>query len=215
MSDVACIPVNPFSMNAYIVYDESKEAILIDPGCMSPQEEQQIVVFLEKNGLKPVKLINTHGHVDHVLGNHFFSNKFNLPLEIHEDALEDMNMLPVICKNYGLPEKPVIKPGAFLIPGEKITFGNTELDILFTPGHARGHISLYCKADNYVIAGDTLFHGSIGRTDLPGGNMETLLHAIVSQLFTLPDETIVYNGHGPSTTVGREKKFNPFLKHLI
>ncbi len=214
MADVACFPVNPFSMNAYIVYDETKEAILVDPGCLSPQDEQKIVFFIEEKKLKPVRLINTHGHIDHVFGNHFFANKYELPLEIHEEAVEDMDMLPVICKNYGLPEKPVIKPGIFLIPGQKIAFGNTKLDILFTPGHARGHVSLYSKSDGFVIAGDTIFYDSIGRTDLPGGNMETLLHAIVSQLFSLPDETVVYSGHGQNTTIGREKKFNPFLKHL-
>jgi len=215
MADVACVEVNPFPVNSYIVYDETKEAILIDPGCLSAQDEQRIISFIDEKGLKPVRLINTHGHVDHVLGNHFFSNKYELPLEMHEEAIEDMNMLPKVCRMYGLPEKPVIEPGVLLKPGEKITFGNTELDILFTPGHARGHLSFYCKQDNFVIAGDTIFYGSIGRTDLPGGNMETLLHAIVTQLFTLPDETTIYNGHGPSTTVGREKQFNPFLKHLI
>lgn len=214
MADVACFAVNPFSMNACIVYDDSKEAILIDPGCLTPHDEEKLVSFIDKKGLKPVRLINTHGHLDHVFGNHFFSEKYNLPLEMHEEAVEDMNMLPMICRNYGVPEKPVIQPGKFLTPDEEIKFGNTELDILFTPGHARGHLSFYSKEDNFVIAGDTIFYGSIGRTDLPGGNMELLLHSIVTQLFTLPDGTIVYNGHGPSTTIGREKQFNPFLKHL-
>jgi len=214
MTDVACFPVNPFSMNAYILYDETKEAILIDPGCFTSKEEEHLVNFIKEKELKPVRLINTHGHVDHVLGNPFFSEQYGLPLEMHKEAVEDMMSLPVVCRTYGLPERPTIDPGVFLEPGEQIKFGNTTLEILFTPGHARGHISLYNKSDGFVIAGDTIFLNSIGRTDLPGGNKETLLHAIKTQLFTLPDETVIYCGHGPKTTIGYEKKTNPYLNHL-
>ena len=171
-----------------------------------------MIDVIESNNLTPVKLINTHCHIDHVLGNKFVSDKYNLPLISHEGEKEVLAMQPKVSSMYGIPYDPSPEITETLADGDVVKFGNTELTVLFTPGHSPASISFYCKEAGIVIGGDVLFQGSIGRTDLPGGNFDTLANSIRTKFYTLPDETVVFCGHGPSTTVGEEKKNNPFVK---
>lgn len=206
---------SPFSENTYILYDETKECIIIDPGCYQQAERDQLVDFIENNELKPVRLILTHAHLDHIFGNKFVFDKYGLLPEMHKGELPVLNAAPLISAQYGVPMEASPVPKSFLTVEDKITFGESSLDILFTPGHSPASLSFFSKEDNFVIAGDTLFENSIGRTDLPGGNLETLLQNIREKLFTLGDEVVVYSGHGPSTTIGHEIKFNPFLNGYV
>ena len=212
MTQVACFEFNPFAENTYIVYDESGECAIFDPGCYTHEERTTLKNFVETHHLRPVRLINTHCHLDHVFGNAFVANTWGLGLEIHVDELPVLQRFAQVCQMYGVPfsEEPPA-PAHFLEAGDVVAFGNTRLEVLFTPGHSPASISFYCPSDGFVLAGDVLFQESIGRTDLPGGNTDLLLHSIRTQLFTLPDETVVYAGHGHPTTVRHEKEYNPFL----
>jgi glyoxylase-like metal-dependent hydrolase (beta-lactamase superfamily II) len=212
MAQVVQMTFNPFQENTYVVYDETGECVIFDPGCFEAHEKQALRKKIEELNLRPVRLINTHCHLDHVFGNKFVAETYKLPLEIH--ALEGpvLASVPMVCQMYGLPlpeESP--EPGKFLKEGETITFGNTVLKMLFTPGHSPGSLSFYCAEDKFVIAGDVLFYGSIGRTDLPGGDHDTLINAIKTQLLPLGDDITVHPGHGPATRMGYERKNNPFL----
>ena len=212
MIHVASFTFNPFQENTYILYDETKECIIIDPGCYTENERKQLKAYIRKNELKPVRLVNTHCHLDHICGNAFIADEYNLELEAHQgekivlDASVDHGRL------YGFIFDPSPNIKTYLQEGEQIAFGNSTLEIVLTPGHSPASVSFYSKADGFVIAGDVLFFMSIGRTDLPGGDHETLLTSIREKLFVLPDETIVYNGHGQKTSVGFEKKNNPFFQ---
>lgn len=204
---------NPFQENTYIVYDETKECIIIDPGCYTDKERDELRKFITNEGLKPVKLINTHCHIDHVLGNKFVSELWDLELYMHKEDLPLLENAGNIGKMYGFEDyEGSPYPKHFLAQDDRLTFGESSFKILFTPGHAPGHICLYSKENNLVIAGDVLFQGSIGRTDLPGGDHNTLINSIKTQLFPLPNETQVFCGHGPSTNIGYEKENNPFLQ---
>jgi len=211
MTQVAAFTFNPFQENTYILHDDTKECIIIDPGCYTKHEKETLVQFIEENELKPVRLINTHCHLDHVFGNKFIAEHFNLKLEIHEGELVVLNSLQETANKYGVPVELSPAPSSYLKEGEVLTFGESQLQILFTPGHSPASISFYNQAAGFVIAGDVLFRGSIGRTDLPGGNFNTLIESIKTQLFPLGDEVVVYSGHGPETTIGYEKATNPFL----
>ena len=206
MIHVASFTFNPFQENSYVLYDETKECIIIDPGCYTENERKQLKAFISKEGLKPVRLINTHCHLDHICGNAFIANEYGLILEAHLGEKVVLDASLEHGKMYGFVFEPSPAIENYLKEGEKITFGNSELDILYTPGH-----SFSSATDNFVIAGDVLVFMSIGRTDLPGGSLQTLLDSIRRELFTLPDETAVYNGHGQKTTIGFEKANNPFL----
>ncbi len=212
MTQVQIFEFNPFAENTYIVFDETGECAIFDPGCFDFEERSALKNFIEENNLRPVRLINTHCHLDHVFGNAFVASTWNLGLEIHAGELPVLERFPQTCQMYGIPFAEMSPmPARFIEAGDVIDFGNTHLKTLFTPGHSPASISFYCKEGNFVIAGDVLFYESIGRTDLPGGDMDTLLNNIRTQLFTLPDETLVYPGHGPTTTVRHEKEYNPFL----
>lgn len=201
---------NPFQENTYIAYDETKECVIIDPGCMDKNEEHELKSFIESNGLKPVLLLNTHCHVDHVLGNFFCKNTYKIPLYIHK--LDEPTLLAVkaYAPSYGFGSYQETTPDKFIDEKDVITFGNSTFEVLFVPGHAPGHVAFYNKEAKICLAGDVLFYRSVGRTDLPGGNFDTLIKSIRTKLFTLPDETVVYPGHGPSTKIGFEKTTNPF-----
>jgi hydroxyacylglutathione hydrolase len=209
---ISSFTFNPFSENTYLLHDETGECVVIDPGCYERQEQTELTNFISEKQLKVVKLLNTHCHIDHVFGNKFVQDKYQVPFLIHEADLATLQAVPVYAPSYGFPGYNPATPTGFLKAGEKITFGNTELQILFTPGHAPGHVVFYNEADQICVGGDVLFQRSIGRTDLPGGDFNTLIQSIRTQLFTLPDAVTVYPGHGPSTTIGDEKKFNPFLQ---
>ena len=210
--NIAIFTFNPFAENTYVLYDESKECIIFDPGCSNRDEQQQLTDFIESNGLTPVQLINTHCHIDHVLGNKFISEKYNLPLTSHQGESVILAMQPQVSTMYGVPYDPSPEITIFLEDGDSVTFGNTKLKVFFTPGHSPASISFYNEEEGIVLGGDVLFQGSIGRTDLPGGDFDTLAKSIREKLFVLPDDVVVYSGHGPSTTIGVEKRTNPFVK---
>ena len=213
MIKIQSFTFNGFKENTYVLFDESKKCIIIDPGCYEQNEKLELEIFIVDNELEPVKLINTHCHIDHVLGNRFVAEKWGLDLEMHELDLPTLRSVKDYCQLYGFhnyEESP--EPSTFLKEGDKIHFGNSSLDVLFTPGHAPGHIVLYSNEQHFVIGGDVLFQMSIGRTDLPGGDYDTLINSIKDKLLPLDEQTKVYSGHGPSTTIGYEKTNNPFLK---
>ncbi len=214
MSVVAEFSFNPFQENTYVIYEEKGECIIVDPGCYTQSEREQLTDFIEHAELTPVRLINTHCHLDHVFGNKFVMDKYGLGLEIHEGELPVLEAVPRVSEMYGIPNVvPSPSPTGFLKENDLISFGkSTVLKVLFTPGHSPASISFYNEKDRYVIAGDVLFQGSIGRTDLPGGDFNTLIQSIKTQILPLGDEVRVYSGHGPSTTVGDEKKMNSFLQ---
>ncbi len=211
MANIKHFTFNAFQENTYIIWDDSKESILIDPGCSNTNEEEMLKTFIQQEGLKPVKLLNTHCHIDHVLGNYFCANHYKLNLEIHPEELKILHGVAERAISWGIPYTPSPEPAYFLRHGETISFGNTNLELRFVPGHAPGHIVLVNHTDRTVIAGDTLFKGSIGRTDLPFGDFDALEKHIRSELYSLPDNYTVYPGHGESTTIGFEKANNPFI----
>jgi hydroxyacylglutathione hydrolase len=201
----------PFQENTYILFDETKECIIIDPGCYDSGERAELADYIQNNFLKPIKLINTHCHIDHVVGNKFVADKYNLKLEINKHDLPVLESLMMVAAMYNLKAEPSPAPSVFLNEGDVIEFGNSKLEILFTPGHSPGSITFYNKEQKFMIVGDVLFYGSIGRTDLPGGDYNTLISSIKNKLLPMGDEYVVYNGHGQSTTIGFERNHNPFL----
>lgn len=203
---------NPFQENTYVVFDETKECAIIDPGCYEAHERIELAKFLQENNLNPVRLLNTHCHIDHVFGNAFIHNTFGLDLEIHSGELPVLEAVPQISKFYGVPMgEPSPKPGRFIEEGETISFGNVKMEAILTPGHSPASLSFFIKEDGLLIAGDVLFKESIGRTDLPGGDYDTLIASIKDKLLPLGDDVKVFPGHGSSTTIGYERRNNPFL----
>lgn len=202
---------NPFQENTYILFDDTKECIIIDPGCSDGNERKALEHYIKQEDLQPVKLVNTHCHIDHVLGNKWVAEKYGIELYMNEADLKNLKATVAYASVFNLVCDESPEPSHFLNEGDRLQFGNSELSILFTPGHSPGSISLYAEKEGFVIAGDVLFRESIGRTDLPGGNMDTLLNSIQNKLFTLPDQTIVLSGHGEQTTIAHEKLHNPFL----
>lgn len=211
MLKIKSFTFNPFSENTYLLYDETGEAVIVDPGCYDKNEQAELDDFISENRLTPSLLLNTHCHIDHVLGNAYVKTKYQIPLWIHENEEQILRAVSSYASNYGFPNYQESEADHFIKEGEEIKFGDTRLQSLFVPGHAPGHVVFYHKESKTCIGGDTLFQGSIGRTDLPGGDHETLIQAIQTVLFKLPDDVIVYPGHGPSTTIGFEKLNNPFV----
>ena len=211
MFQLKAFTFNPLQENTYLLYNEQKDAILIDPGCYEESEKDELHHFISEHQLNLRYLLNTHCHLDHVFGNLWVYQKFETPLHLHENEKKVLEAAPVSGLMWGLPFEVYQGPLLPLLPGNKICLGEDCLEILFTPGHSPGHLSFYCSKQHFILSGDVLFRESIGRTDLPGGDMKTLLQSIQTQLWPLPNQTIVYSGHGPSTTIGHEKKHNPFL----
>ena len=203
---------NPFQENTYIIYDESKEALIIDPGCYDSLEEKELADFIESNGLKPVRLLNTHAHIDHVFGNQFINDKYDLELELHELDFPILEAAALAAQTYGLNYKESPKAGKKLVEGEYIEFGNTKLKIIHVPGHAPGHVVFYDQESAVAQVGDVLFAGSIGRTDFPQGDHATLIRSIKERLLPLGDDVDFIPGHGPMSTLGDERRTNPFLR---
>lgn len=212
MLKVESLVFNAFQENTYLVYDNSGEALIIDPGCHNSSEQKWLSQKIKTLGLKPVRLVNTHCHIDHVLGNRYVADKYGLPLEIPLREVPVLNTVAQIAQMYGMAyNDPSPEPSGYLEEGIPIVFGNSSLEVYDTPGHSPGSVSIFHRPSKTLIAGDVLFKDSIGRTDLPGGDFDSLIRSIKEKLFTLPDETIVYPGHGPTTTIGYEKIHNPFL----
>ncbi|MDZ7742273.1 MAG: MBL fold metallo-hydrolase [Bacteroidota bacterium] len=202
---------NPFQVNTYLLYDETGECVIIDPGCYEEYEEEQLQDFIAEKSLKPVKLLNTHSHVDHILGNNFVARTYDLKPVIHKGGLGFHRAAPQHGEAFGMSISTQPEPADFIEEGDKIHFGSSALEVLYAPGHVDGHVCFLHHAQEFVIVGDVIFQMSIGRTDLPSGNMDLLLSNIREKILQLPDEFTLYPGHGPSTTVGFEKKNNPFL----
>lgn len=209
--EVAQFTFNAFQENTYILYDETLECIIIDPGCNNEDERNTLSKFIEDKSLVPKRLVNTHCHIDHVLGNKYVAEKYGLVLEAHEGEIKVLEVCDTVSRMYGIAYEASPSIGKYINGGEELNFGQTILKTIFTPGHSPASISIYCEAAKVLIAGDTLFMGSIGRTDLPGGNYDTLISNIKEKLLTLPEDVTVYSGHGPTTTIGKEKMTNPFL----
>ena len=210
---VEVFPLVLFGVNLYVVYDPvEKEAAIIDPGIIDGREFDRIDEFLRAHDLKLVAVINTHLHIDHAIANSALAEKYGVPVMAHaDDAFLGDNLIDQ-ARKFNLPFK--VKDAAVshhLFDGEKIRIGSGELEVIHLPGHSPGGIGLYDPEDHFLISGDTLFNGSVGRTDLPGGNMARLIESIRKRLLTLPDDTVVYPGHGPASTIGKEKLINPFL----
>lgn len=211
MLTVRSFTFNPFQENTYVVHD-GKEALIVDPGCWKLHEEQALEAYLDQNGLRPVRLVLTHAHIDHVFGCAWVAERYKLLPELHHADLQLLRNAPRQGQMYGVHCEPSPEPGTFLEEGDTIALGKDQLHILFVPGHAPGHVALYCKAQGFVVAGDVLFNGSVGRTDLPGGDFGTLALSIREKLYPLGDDVKVYCGHGEPTTIGKERKSNPFVK---
>ncbi|HXB12926.1 MAG TPA: MBL fold metallo-hydrolase [Bacteroidia bacterium] len=206
---------NLFAENTYLLYNEKGDAIIIDPGCSNPQECTTMANYIEEQKLKPVRLLLTHAHLDHILGNDFVYRKYGLAPYMHKEDLKLLHALEYSATFYGLDgAAPSPEPAGFLNEGDIITLGNEKLSVIFAPGHSPGSICFYSETEQKLWGGDVLFRQSIGRTDLPGGDFDTLAHHIRTKLFTLPEEVAVFSGHGLPTSIGFEKKNNPFVGEL-
>jgi len=203
---------NPFQENTYLLYDEKGIGTLIDPGCFDLAERKELLDFLTQEKIRITQLLNTHCHIDHVLGNAWAKKTFGVDLLIHKEEVAVLKAVEVYAPNYGFVGYETSEADGYLTEGGEIKVGAEALKIIFVPGHAPGHIIFINHAEKYVIGGDCLFRESIGRTDLPGGDHQTLLDSIRAKMFTLPDDYVVYPGHGLETSIGYEKKNNPFLR---
>ena len=201
----------PFQENTYVLYDETRECVVIDPGNNTASEDKKLSDFISENNLIVKRLILTHGHIDHINGNKYVFDTYGLLPEVHQSDMYFIEKHVASATMYGLPAQQSPMPKTYLKEGDVIEFGNSKLQTIHTPGHSPGSITFYHVEQKFMIAGDVLFYGSIGRTDLPMGNMNDLISSIKNKLFALGDEMKVYNGHGQSTTIGFEKLHNPFL----
>jgi len=203
---------NPYQENTYLLYDDDGVTAIIDPGMYGPDEEETVKAFIEARELEPKLLLNTHCHVDHVLGNQYIYEQYGLLPQFHEGELPLLMEMQNYAPQVGIRYDPSPIGESFLPASGTVHFGPNELTLLFAPGHSPAHLCFYHQQQGLLIGGDVLFKNSIGRTDLPGGNHQQLLTSIAQKLYTLPDETVVYPGHGPQTTIGFEKQTNPFIR---
>jgi len=203
---------NPVRENTYVLFDETNDCVIIDPGMYDSEEQNEFHRFIKDNNLKPVLLLNTHCHYDHVFGNKFVFDNWSLKPQFHQGELFVLQAIPGYVPQMGLHYELSPEPEVFLPETGTVSFGNSVLELIFAPGHSPAHLCFYAKEDNFLIGGDVLFYNSIGRTDLPGGNHAQLISNIKNNLFILPDDCEVYPGHGPATTIGFEKLHNPFLQ---
>ena len=203
---------NPFQENTYIIFDDTRECVIIDPGCYYEYEKKELKIFIDQKKIIPKKLINTHCHIDHVFGNKFIKSNWNIPLLAHKKEEYTLENNKLVSDSYGFDNYEISpKIDQFLECGDIVKFGKSQLNVIFTPGHSPGHICLINKEDKEIISGDLIFKNSIGRTDLPGGNFETLMNSIKNKIINLEEEYQIFSGHGENTTLKNEKKNNPFL----
>ncbi len=203
--------VNPVQENCYLISAENGDCLVVDAGFYFPAEEEEITSYILKNGLNPVGLINTHCHFDHLMGVEFLRKKYGIPFACHAGDLFWLSRASQQAGAFGMTMGNISPEDRLLSEGEKIDLGGSFLEVIHVPGHSPGHVVFYSAEDHFLIAGDVLFSGGIGRSDLPGGNYGQLVDSIRKKLLVLPPETIVWSGHGPETTIGTEKSSNPFL----
>ncbi|PWU03877.1 MAG: MBL fold hydrolase [Bacteroidetes bacterium] len=203
---------SPVQENTYVLYNEQHECIIIDPGTYYPEEKEELQSFIKTQGLIPKLLLNTHCHLDHVFGNKWVAESYGLILQTHEKEKSVLDYAPTAGLMWNLPFENYVGDLLYLREGDIVKLGDDTLKVLFCPGHSPGSIAFYCEKQQFVIGGDVIFKRSIGRTDLPGGDFNTLINSIRYQIFTLPDTVTIYPGHGDPTTVGFEKANNPFLQ---
>lgn len=204
---------NSIQENTYILSDDKNNAVIVDPGCYTRNEKNELKNYISENNFTVVALLNTHCHIDHILGNSFVKSTYGVDFYMHELDLPTLNAVPNYAHLYGFEayeESP--QPDVFIQEKQILTFGEIKLEVIFGPGHAPGHVAYYNHENNLLISGDILFKGSFGRVDLPGGSMDVLKKTIVEKMFNLPDNTVVFPGHGPKTTIGVEKKSNYILQ---
>ncbi len=211
MINIKIFTFNPYQENTYLLYDESGACVIIDPGMYTGAEQNQLVAFIKAENLKPERLLNTHCHIDHVLGNKFVFDNWGLKPEFHKGELYILQAVAGYAPQMGMQYELSPEPENFLPEIGTLSFGNSTLNLIFAPGHSPAHLCFYAEAENFLIGGDVLFYRSIGRTDLPGGNHQQLIDSIKNTVFQLPNDCEVFPGHGPSTTIGFEKLNNPFL----
>ncbi len=211
MLTIKAFTFSPIQENTYVLYNEKDACLVVDPGCYFGNERRELEEFISEESLTPKYLLNTHCHLDHVFGNKFIHERYNLDLHLHKKEEIVLKRAPEAGLKWNMPFENYQGPLHFLEAGDIITLDSDQLKVLFAPGHSPGSICFYCEAQQFVIGGDVLFRGSIGRTDLPGGDFDTLIRSIREELFVLPDDTVVYPGHGEPTTIGFEKLHNPFL----
>ncbi|MCL6523597.1 MAG: MBL fold metallo-hydrolase [Thermoflavifilum sp.] len=212
MTEIIVFTFNPFQENTYLLVNAQNECLIVDPGCYFPEEHEKLLNFIENRRLKVVYLFNTHAHWDHIFGNGLVYHHWQLKPIMHRAELPVLEAAPMTGQMYNIPFEPSPYPVQFVEEGDIWTFGETHFQILWTPGHSPGSICLYNASEKWLIGGDVLFRESVGRTDLPGGDFASLEKSIRLKLYTLPDEVTVYPGHGPSTTIGHEKRYNPFVR---
>lgn len=213
MIKVKTFYVNQLRECCYLVYDQTGECVIVDAGIETPAEQQRIKKFIEENNLKPVKLLCTHGHFDHIMGNAFVTREWNIPTYIHPEDKGQMERAQQYCQMFGYNiEQPPLDTKD-LNDGDVIKFGDSQLDVIYTPGHTRGGVCFYSAPDKVILTGDSLFAGSIGRTDLPGGDYDALMDSLHNKVCKVVDkDSVVYPGHGPETTIIHELNTNPFLR---
>ena len=214
MLQIKSFTFNPVQENTYVLFDEKDACCIIDPGCYFGNERRTLEEFISEEKLAAKYLLNTHCHLDHVFGNKFVHDNYGLTLHIHEKEKIVLDNAPTAGLQWNMPFENYRGDLVFLKEGDTILINDDRLDILLTPGHSPGSICFYCEAQRFIIAGDVLFRLSIGRSDLPGGDFDSLIKSIREKLFVLPDDVVVYPGHGEPTTIGFEKKNNPFLKQM-
>jgi len=212
MLNVSFFTFNAFEENTYIITNEKKQCWIVDPGMYSKQETDQLIAYISDKQLQPQGIINTHTHLDHIFGVQALIDKYAIPFGTHEAELAVLHMAAGSAVLFGFDLSAAPKPTHFIKEGEPLMLRDDELQVFHTPGHSPGSISFYYPKGNWVISGDVLFSGSVGRTDLPGGSFDVLVNSIRTHLFPLPGETTVLSGHGPATTITEEKKHNPFLQ---
>jgi len=212
MLTIETFTFNPYQENTYLLIDQEGNCVIIDPGMHSLQEQSYFKDFIVNNNLKPTLLLNTHCHIDHVLGNHFIHENWGLIPNFHEFEVPVLVSVENYAPQMGFRYETSPIPETFLQDKEIIEFGGHKIEAIFAPGHSPGHLCYYIADQKILIGGDVLFQNSIGRTDLPGGDHQTLLNSIQKRIYRLPENVEVYPGHGPTTTIGFEKKTNPFVR---
>ncbi len=212
MINIETFVFNPFQENTYLLYDHTGECIIVDAGCEQQAERELLVNHMDEHGFRPMKLVNTHCHVDHILGVAYLARKYGLPFLIHPAEKALLSHSRQQADFFGLSLEMPPEPRGFLNDGDVVSFGESHLQVIHVPGHSPGGILFHCPGQKFLLSGDVLFRESIGRTDLPGGDYESLVGGLRSKILPLDPVTRVFPGHGPSTTIGEEKKENPFLR---